>query len=256
MAREDERRRSALLELILSHPQEALVSERPPELARPHVVVVAETPDLALESLDQVGMALQRRAAATLWTVRKGAVLAVIPLPSPGGRRGVISGLRENFGLLGGVDRIGVGGEASVIEETRESYLEAVDALVIGPGLAIGLGPVFDAADIGSYSLLTADRGRCRRFVDSNLAALDIDRAPWLASTLEAYLCRQGRIKEAALELGVHPNTVKYRLKAIRKDIGSLLLDPNRAADLLVALRLRRLLASGDAPPVTVPRRQ
>jgi hypothetical protein len=242
IAREHERRRSALLELILSHPQEAAAAGHPAELARPHVVVVAETPDVALKALDQVGMALQRRATAILWTVRRGAVVAVIPVQTPSGRAGIVSRLRKDFASLGGVDRIGVGGEASVMEETRESYLEAMDALVIGPALGVSLGPVFDIGDIGSYRLLASDRARCRRFVDTTLGSIDVHRTPWLAPTLEAYLSRQGRIKEAAMSLGVHPNTIKYRLKEVRKDLGPLLLDPNRSAELLIALRLGRLL--------------
>jgi hypothetical protein len=242
IAREHERRRSALLELILSHPREAAAAGHPPELARPHVVVVAETPDVALEGLDQVGLALQRRAMASLWTVRRGAVVAVIPVQVPSGRAGIVSRLRKGFASMRDVERIGVGGEASVMEETRESYLEAADALVIGPALGVALGPVFDIGEIGSYRLLASDRPRCRRFVETTLGSIDLHRTPWLAATLEAYLSRQGRIKEAAISLGVHPNTVKYRLKEVRKDLGQLLLDPNRSAELLIALRLARLL--------------
>ncbi len=52
IAREHEYRRSALLELILSRPEQ-LGSEPPAELARPHLVMVAETGSLALDDLDR-----------------------------------------------------------------------------------------------------------------------------------------------------------------------------------------------------------
>jgi DNA-binding PucR family transcriptional regulator len=81
------------------------------------------------------------------------------------------------------------------------------------------------------------------RFVKRTLAPLEAIRAPWLEPTLEAYISRQGRIKEAALELRVHPNTIKYRLGEIREALGPVLHDPARSRELLTALRLRRLMA-------------
>jgi DNA-binding PucR family transcriptional regulator len=58
-----------------------------------------------------------------------------------------------------------------------------------------------------------------------------------------SYLSRQGRIKETAAQLHVHPNTIKYRLRELGQ-LGQLLRDPHRSAELLMAFRLNRLLSA------------
>lgn len=67
-------------------------------------------------------------------------------------------------------------------------------------------------------------------------------RRPWVLPTLEAYIARQGRAKEAAALLGVHLNTVKYRLNELQDSLGHVLSNGDRASSLLLALKLRRLL--------------
>ncbi|MHB8688390.1 MAG: PucR family transcriptional regulator, partial [Candidatus Dormibacteraceae bacterium] len=241
VAREHERRRSLLLELILSRPDEAALSPTPAELAQPHVVVVVETEDLPLDGLDAVGAKLERLAGAALWTVRSHAVVAAVPLRPNMRRTQSVTHLRSVFQRLGQVDAMGVGGDACNIDGSRHSYLEAVEALKYGRRLGVS-GPVYDFSDVGSYSLMLRDPERARRFVSAALAPLGGFKLRWLEPTLEAYIARQGRIKEAATELGVHPNTVKYRLGEIREPLNIVLRDPHRRAELLTALRLRRLL--------------
>jgi len=239
-ARDSERRRSVLMELILSHPEDLNASDVPVELTRTHVVIVAEAHEAALQDLDRIGLELQRRAAAASWTVRSDAVVAIVPIAA-GGRAGWIARLGANFGQLGGVRRVGVGGQAANAVQTRQSYIEATEALSYGDALGIE-GPVYDFVAMGPYSLLLSQPERAARFIDSTLAPLQGMRAAWLEPTLEAYIARQGRIKETALALQVHPNTVKYRLAQLRGPLRHSVHDPNLSAQLLIALRLRRLL--------------
>ena len=241
VAREHERRRSLLLELILSRPEEAARFEAPTELAQPHVVVVVETGDLPLDGLDAVGARLERLTATALWTVRSQAIVAAVPLRLNMRRAEAVTQLRRVFQRLGKVDAMGIGGEALDIDGSRQSYLEAVEALKYGRRLGMP-GPVYDFSDVGSYSLMLRDPDRAHRFVSAALAPVRGIKSPWLEATLEAYIARQGRIKETARELGVHPNTVKYRLREIREPLNMVLRDPHRRAELLTALRLRRLL--------------
>ncbi|MFN2466186.1 MAG: PucR family transcriptional regulator [Candidatus Dormibacteria bacterium] len=244
-AREHERRRSALLELILSHPEEADELGQPGELERPHVVVVVETEELSLEDLDRVGGDLERRAGAAFWTVRSRAVVAVVPVRSELSRATLLLRLGDAVRGTPGVRAAGVGDLATGGTDTRASYSEAVEALAHGRALGLP-GPVYDTTEVGSYSLMAADPVRARRFIAGTLRTLDaIEPAPpWLEPTLDAYISRQGRTKEAALALGVHPNTVKYRLGILRRPLGDILRDPRRAEELLRALRLRRLLSA------------
>jgi DNA-binding PucR family transcriptional regulator len=71
-----------------------------------------------------------------------------------------------------------------------------------------------------------------------------------LEATLAAWLSRPGQRKAVAHELGVHPQTVRYRVGRLRELFGESLEDPERRFELELALRLRRyarLAADADA---------
>jgi DNA-binding PucR family transcriptional regulator len=94
---------------------------------------------------------------------------------------------------------------------------------------------------------LVADPVRARRFVATALEPL----APaltrrWAVPTVQAYLACQGRLKEVAAELGVHHNTVKYRLAELRPLLDEIAADGHGAATLLLALRVQHYLAEGN----------
>lgn len=74
------------------------------------------------------------------------------------------------------------------------------------------------------------------------LLAHDAEQRTELAPTLAVYLARFGDVPAAARHLGVHPNTLRYRLRRLRTHFGLDLADPDvrllaelglRAADLL-----------------------
>ena len=56
------------------------------------------------------------------------------------------------------------------------------------------------------------------------------EQKSWSFPTLESYLVQRGNLKLVARELGVHINTVKYRLAILR-------------SQLLFALRLKKVLS-------------
>jgi hypothetical protein len=60
-----------------------------------------------------------------------------------------------------------------------------------------------------------------------------------LTDTLRVWLAEQGRLAPAAARLGVHPQTVRYRLARLRDLFGSALEDPDERFWLQVALRAR-----------------
>jgi DNA-binding PucR family transcriptional regulator len=204
--------------------------------------LVVETVGAALDDLDRIGRELERNAGVVFWTVRSNAVIAAAHLPASGDRSRVIAQIRQALPSLRSVERIGIGGRAEAIADTRQSYLEAQEALSYGRLLGFE-GPVFDFIDVGGYALMLSDRPRAVRFVDAVLAPVRGLSASWVPATLEAYLSRQGRIKETAAQLHVHPNTIKYRLRELGP-VGQLLRDPHRSAELLMALRLKRLLSA------------
>ncbi|MEU8685405.1 helix-turn-helix domain-containing protein [Streptomyces sp. NPDC048611] len=62
-----------------------------------------------------------------------------------------------------------------------------------------------------------------------------------LAETLLAWLETRGGAPEVAARLGVHPQTVRYRLRQIRELWGTEIDDPDRRFELELVLRARRL---------------
>jgi hypothetical protein len=244
VAREREHRRSALLNVILAGPG----SERldgPEELNRPHCVVVARVaPDLPLQELEATGMALEERARALLWTVRHRSVVAAVGLPDAWARRRLAEQLTRLV-AEGRIVAFGLGGRAEAVSETRASYAEAVEALRIGPCLDGSAKTVHDHQDFAPLAALLVEPGRARRFAEEELQPLgDLLRREWVLPTIEEHLVHQGRLKEVAAALNVHPSTVKYRLKELRPFLGDALCDGERASRLLLAVRIRRLQAA------------
>ncbi|MFE9659521.1 helix-turn-helix domain-containing protein [Streptomyces sp. NPDC005955] len=70
-----------------------------------------------------------------------------------------------------------------------------------------------------------------------------------LAETLLAWLETRGGAPEVAVRLGVHPQTVRYRLRQIRELWGDAVDDPDRRFELELVLRAQRLRGDlGNAP--------
>ncbi|MCF2540006.1 MULTISPECIES: PucR family transcriptional regulator [Streptomyces] len=70
-----------------------------------------------------------------------------------------------------------------------------------------------------------------------------------LAETLLAWLETRGGAPEVAARLGVHPQTVRYRLRQIRELWGAEIDDPDRRFELELVLRAQRLRgALGETP--------
>ncbi|MEU9860212.1 helix-turn-helix domain-containing protein [Streptomyces sp. NPDC047971] len=85
------------------------------------------------------------------------------------------------------------------------------------------------------------------------LAQLDESGGPAhthrLAETLLAWLETRGGAPEVAARLGVHPQTVRYRLRQLRELWGADLDDPDRRFELELVLRARRLRGDLAPPP-------
>jgi hypothetical protein len=246
VARQREHRRSSLLNVILAGTQPDQ-RHGPEELDAPHCVVLAKLPSgLSLTALEGIGSLLEKRVGASLWTVRHCSVIAVIDMPNALDREQ----LRQRLTRLtcdGSIPAFGLGDLATGPAETRQSYAEATDALEIGPKVASAAHPVFDYRDLAPLIALLADPGRARRFAATALEPLApmLDRK-WTLPTVEAYLVKQGRLKEVAAALGVHQNTVKYRLNELRPLLDSTMSDGDRAATLLLALRAHQYLSLND----------
>lgn len=172
-----------------------------------------------------------------------GAVVLVVPGEDP-------LGLGEELHTA----LAGAGGEATIgcalstepeVAGVRAAYDDArrcLDAL-----LSLGRrGEVADARALGLARLLLGDNGpeAVAEFLTDALGPVlewDAARGTSLVDTLDAWYAAGGRHKDAAVALHVHPNTVVQRLDRVTELLGRGWRDPDRALDLQLALRLRRL---------------
>jgi hypothetical protein len=109
--------------------------------------------------------------------------------------------------------------------------------LTAAPGLT-------DAAEHLPALMLGADLGLAAELAAHRLAPLDAlapGAATRLAVTLRAWLDRPGQVQAIAAEIGVHPQTVRYRVRQLRDLFGDRLDDPDARFELSLALRARAL---------------
>ena len=127
----------------------------------------------------------------------------------------------------------------STAESEARATLEAVEALREG----LGEGPLIARADrLPAYRLLGSlhnlpDGARQARALLAPLLAGRADVRRERLATLRAVLEQPG-LAEAADALGVHRNTVAYRVRRIEEATGWRLADPDLRLPLALALRL------------------
>jgi hypothetical protein len=144
-------------------------------------------------------------------------------------------------------------GPAVPLDAARESLARARALLALMLAGLAGPGCLAGAEEHELELLLGADPRLAGQFADRRLAPLadvagEATRAN-LALTLRAWLRSPGQRKTIAQELGVHPQTVRYRMVRLRELFGELLDDPDGRFELELALRLRPFapLAAGAA---------
>jgi hypothetical protein len=155
-------------------------------------------------------------------------------VPDPAGHDRALAGLAVGIGPTVGVEHAGV--SARRAREVLRLDLE-------GPGPWV-------AADHLADLLLASDPELISALGTQVLAPLDAETAASrarLEETLLAWLTHRGERATIAAELGVHPQTVRYRVTRLRELFGEVLADPDRRFDLELVLRAAR--RSGSRPP-------
>ena len=161
-------------------------------------------------------------------------VLAFVPDPDAADRRAQLAAAVEELPAALGPTVALRGCPRSAERARRALELRAV-GLLPGEGLVV-------AAEHAAALVLLADSVLAGELAAARLApllALRPAARERLTESLRAWLDCQGRVDETARALGVHPQTVRYRLNQLREAFGAALDDPQARFELALALRVR-----------------
>jgi hypothetical protein len=225
-AGDTERRRSALLSLLLSSPPA-------PE---PELAAAATEADWPLPA--QLACLLVADAAAAT-TVRQlsgdslhgpAGELTCIVVPEPSRVAHEAKAIAERHSIA-----LALGPAVTPLEASRSLAWAQLAAGLREPRLTVAEERLPELALRGAPEIVAALRRRA-------LAPLDGESERSrriLEQTLLAWLRHQGSQRAIASELGVHPQTVRYRLGRLRDLLGAALEEPEGRFELEIALRSR-----------------
>lgn len=210
---------------------------------------------------EALGDALARlaggRQVKPLWRIRHNSAEVVWPAASPAAAAALATTLQGDVAALvagqrqGPLVSLGVGTPRQGIAGIRRSHQEAKQALTLGRRLH-GPGALTRFDELGVFRLIFAAEQlpELRSLYEETLGPLlayDRDHNADLLRTLAAYFAANGSPKEAAERLGVHRNTVLYRLDRVREITGYDLDDANLRLRLHLALQIHLALGETDA---------
>ena len=237
----DRERRDLLENLLVGRiPEEAGPHRAAPGLdpTAPILVVLArgpgvnELPDVA----DALATCTSGHLGLPLVVTRQTEVVAVVAADGAAGAT-----LREAQALIGGELLIGVSSVVAGFAGVPFGYVEAEQALRIAtprqPVVAVGEIAAFD------YLLMAAD-ARTRAVISRKLAGIDPKTRASITEMIDAYVGEDLSMSRTAARMGVHDNTVRYRLERIAEVTGHNPRYFRGALELLCILRLGELEAA------------
>jgi DNA-binding PucR family transcriptional regulator len=142
--------------------------------------------------------------------------------------------------------RVAVGEPRHGLPGFRASHDQAAHARRVATLAGRGSGSITRFARVALLAMATVNEGLAEAFVHDQLGqlAVDDDTALRLAATLRVYLDEHASRSRAAKRLGVHENTISYRIRQTEEILGRGVetdtLDLRVALALLPALRTAR----------------
>jgi hypothetical protein len=236
-ASEAELRRRRLVRLLVrDQPADAVVVEAAASQASwplPRSVAA-----LVVDGTQHEGLVARLPTETIADTIRE-VTCALVPDPDGPGRRAAIERAVLDAGAVAG---LGTRVAWPAVGLSFSRALAALDLAAGGPELIV-------ASDRTGELLLRSDRGLAGELAAERLAPLS-DLSPAsrqrLTDTLGAWLAEQGRLRAVAERLGVHPQTVRYRLGKLRELFGDALEDPEARFWIELGLRIQQGLPDLD----------
>lgn len=143
--------------------------------------------------------------------------------------------------------RVAFGSPHTGIDGFRLSHQEALEARRVARVAGRRSGAVNEYRHLALTALATSDLDQARRFIAEELGPLGNtdDVTVRIASTLRVYFQELGNATRTARRLGVHKNTVIYRIQQAEELLGRKI--EERSLELQMALTLTRMVADGEA---------
>ena len=219
------------------------------DLEAEHRIIVCRFPEVPPSQVREgIRVAFSTRGLKLLWRIKATDLEIVVP-PSLTSSEVMQALLRElpNTQIQAGGGRTGSG-----LTGLQRSHSEAHQALIIQQRLTMDV-PVAEFGDLGIYRLLFAAEPlpEFAEFHDNTLGLLvahDAKNHSEFVSTLRAFFAANGSPKEASEQLGVHRNTVLYRLGKIAALTGYQLDDAATRLHLQLALSIDTIQSSRQRP--------
>ncbi|MDT0307520.1 helix-turn-helix domain-containing protein [Streptomyces sp. DSM 44917] len=207
----------------------------------PYLVAAADVPAPGQEALPGVEAALLAGQVPSAWRLLPDQQIGVLSVRSADAEATALDILREHG------TRLGVSPRYDALSDTPRALRLARLALA---GLPAGKPGLAQFSDSPVAMLAAAAPEEARRLAGAVLEGVlglprrERDR---LLETLEVWYAAGGSADEVGRRLFCHPNTVRYRLRAVEELTGRSLKDPGAVTDLGVALRALRLVPADAA---------
>ena len=255
-AGESERRRRRLVRLLAQDPPAGQEAVRTGAAAAAWTLprggiaaLVAATADDGAPGealLDSIAGRLARRLGeGAIGAEAFGAAIVFVPDPDAPGRRRRLEAATDDRPVALGPTVEWHDGSASARRAIATQRLVAAGRLprpAAGEDGAAAARGLIVADDHLADLLLAADPRVAADLAAARLAPLaELAEGPRarLTETLAAWLDRPGQVQAVAAALGVHPQTVRYRVRQLRDLFGDRLDDPDARFELSLALRVR-----------------
>jgi purine catabolism regulator len=243
----ENRLRGGFLTQLLAPDFELTSSEREEQSRRydfdpslPHQVLVIRS-DKGLVSLARAAENFIRSRKMKTLIAEQANVLVIVVESSHSGNVATLADvLHQNAQSIGASVQAGLGREVAQGENLRQSYVEALEALRLGPMLNSG-NWLIKFEELGFLHWLDKLPDQLYRENPYQDRVRALAGHPDLLETLEVYLDNGRSPKKTAEQLYLHRNTLSYRLKRIEAICQVSLFDPKICLNLHLALKSQKL---------------
>ncbi|MBW8794145.1 MAG: helix-turn-helix domain-containing protein [Streptomyces sp.] len=208
-------------------------------IEEPHVMVVAR-PEGGPGGRAAAWASSYAHRMSGLTKFRDGCVTLLVPGADPLAAATAVSA--ELAPVVGHPVTVGAAGPVSGPGHVAQAHREALSCLEALTELG-NLGGVATPQQMGFLGVLLSETHGIGDYIEGVIGPVldyDTQRFTELTRTLDAYFASSASPTRAAASLHVHPNTVSRRLERIAELLGADWLEPERALEIQLALRLHR----------------